>query len=639
MENFKEKYKDLSEEDFNKMMDLVKEAAEKYVTDKITEKETLAAEIKELEEKSAELFKKQNATDDYKIKTEIMTERSDIKKKVSLNKNKLENIDNFLKAIQNGGSVQNFTDGLGKKISNIPDFRKVNTDLIQFDQERILVDPLPIYIPIIDEKSFEQHGCVFDAIRITTDCYLLCPSRYKFGEENQFVILTLDQLVLTNLYYITKLKATYQAEADRQTQRNIDHYYTLSIERREKHFNQLGYYKSLPAKVKKAVTEETWNSLSLEEKEKLDLPIKRYGPKRIKSKLEENTMWVSFHEMYNQFVNPQALKFTLDKKTGERTEIPLGKSVYGQYGNREVFDYWNQFAEMMQYKFKDIDFQRKEQSDTYELARETSFGESNTKDSLYAELGVLVKRQNGDDINLAETEQIRNSIIKVQSVFGNLKNQFVRTKMKISHTGKKLIFARKAIGVYIYNMGTIGCSDKYGDLIFNTTMAHEIAHMMDHEIGELSGKRWATDDYESTAGKIAFTFRNNMNKPKSEQTDYINATKECFARAFEQYFSVKAYGDDVEIVYSDNPLANPRNVFKQDEYVDKESFYNKISPLIEKFFKENKSFFGESVVFIEPKNTDIQDTISGLEVLLEFSEGQNKQDIVDTIEGLKLLLL
>jgi predicted ABC-type ATPase len=41
---------------------------------------------------------------------------------------------------------------------------------------------------------------------------------------------------------------------------------------------------------------------------------------------------------------------------------------------------------------------------------------------------------------------------------------------------------------------------------------------------------------------------------------------------------------------------------------------------------------------VEPTNTDIQNTIDGLEVLLEFSQGKEALDIRDTIDGLKILL-
>jgi len=638
----KNKPENISDKEFDELMKIAEEAATNYANEKLAEKESLLSEIQSLKDRNQELYKIVASTEDYYAKKPFMDERSEINNKIPLLEAKLNSVDNLIKAIQNGGEIVSFEDKLGKTIKDIPDFRKVDTNLITFDQETILVEPLPAYVPIIDEKSFERKGFVFDAIRIAEDSYLMAPFKYKFGEENKFVILTLDQLMLTNLYYITKQKAIYQKEADEKTQRNVDYYYRLPIEKRERHFAQKGYYQSLSPKIKKQISEEDWLALPLEGKEKLDIPIKRYGPQRLKSKLEETQMWVSFHNMYNQFVNIEALPFT--KKGDQYTPLPLGQTGYNIYSNPEVANYWKKFRDMMEFKIKDIQFQREEISENYKTAMETSFGESNTKDTLLADYGVLVKRQNGDAINVTETDQIQKSLDNVFAIFGNLKTQFLKFNIKISHTGKKLVFARKAIGVYVPQMGTIAASDKYNDLIFNSVMAHEIAHFIDNKLGENSGKRYESDNYESTAGIIAFTFRNHMNKPKNEQTDYINATKECFARALEQYFTVKTYGNDVEIVYVDNPAATADNIFAQNEYVNKENFYSKMVPLIEQFLEENKDFLGDKNQFVEPnkmvnENQEILDTIEGLEVLLLTANESEREEINDTISGLQILLL
>jgi hypothetical protein len=634
---------DNKSKEYDELMNVVKQTATDFFNSIIVEKENLISKIQELKDTNEQLKKQQSETDDWKKKQEFMEKRTDItRNQLPVLESKLNNLDNLIKSVQNNGSIASFQDKLGNEIPNIPDFRNISTEKIVFDQETILVDSLPIYIPIIDEQSFKNKGCVFDAIRVAEDSYLLAPFKYEFGKENYFVIVTLDQLMLANLYYITKLKAQNQAEADRKTQRNIDHYFTISRERREKHFSQKGYYRTLSAKIKKSISEEEWNNLSLDEKEKLDIPVKHYGPERIKSKLQDGEMWFSFHVMYNQFVNPKSLPFV--KKGLEYIEIPLGQKSVGIYSNKEVHEYWIKFRDMMEYKIKDIQFQREEISENYKTALETSFGESNTKNTLLADYGVLVKRQNGDEINVVETEQIQNALNNVFSIFGNLQEKFLANNIKISHTGKKLVFARKAVGVYVPMMGTIGVSDKYGDLIFNSVMAHEVAHFIDNKIGEKTGKRYETDNYESTAGIIAFTFRNNMNKPKKQQTDYINATKECFARAMEQYFTVTMFGDDVEIVYVDSPLASPDKIFTQNEYVNKVNFYEKIKPLIDNFLVENSIFLGDKNQFVDANkmvnnNQQLQDTIDGLEILLETAKGKNKTNIIDTIEGLKLLIV
>jgi hypothetical protein len=366
-----------------------------------------------------------------------------------------------------------------------------------------------------------------------------------------------------------------------------EYYFSLPLERRERHYAQRGFYRSINKTLQKKYSEEEWDILPLSEKEKLVPAYKVYGAEKIKTALREDRMYSSFHDMYNVFINPEFLR-TASNKT---TRLKIGEKSVGAYAHPLVFKYWRDFREMMEYKFKDIEFQREEMSENYKTAIETSFGESNTENYLYADYGVLVKRQNGDKINASETEQIEQGLIEISKVFGNLKDEFIQNNMKISHTGKKLVFAQKAVGVYIPSMGTIAVSDKYGEIQFNSTFAHELAHFIDNKLGQKNGKRWETDNFESTAGVIAFTFRNNLNKPKEQQTDYINATKECFARAMQQYFVMQKYGDDVEIVYGYGNFSVPEKIANQEVFVNKENFNSKIKPLIEQFLQENKDFF------------------------------------------------
>jgi hypothetical protein len=274
----------------------------------------------------------------------------------------------------------------------------------------------------------------------------------------------------------------------------------------------------------------------------------------------------------------------------------------------------------------------------------------------------LVKRQNGDVINPLEVTQISSAWEKVQSVYGNLKPNALKYNLKVSHAGKKLIFAMKAIGVYIPQMGTIGVSEKYGDKQFESTMSHEVAHFIDNFIGELNGKRWSTDDYEGKAGVLAFTFRNNMNKPKSQQTDYINATKECFARAMQQYFAYKVYGKDALVIQEASEGEATTPIYNASNFVSFENFETKIKPLIEEFFAENEDVFKTTVDLDDsnelvpigsetsvPENNvnptevpileseNISDLIEGLEILSESMNDKEKEEILDVIEGLKLL--
>jgi hypothetical protein len=441
------------------------------------------------------------------------------------------NQENVIKVLENNGLIANITDQNGYEYKDVPDFRKVDTSDFTFDEKTVLISPIPKYVPLINEEKFKGHGYVFDAIRITEDSYMVSLGSYsrKEKEKNNFFIATLDQLVLIIDYYYAKAKAKNIEEANRANERSKERYFALSDSQKRYYMFHRNIYESLSVANKKKISKEDFEALDLEGREKYYLPIKTYGVKRIVSKLGEGEMWVSFHNMYEDLIDKT--KTIINQK---------GKL----YADPTVIKYWRDFVEMINYKLKDIKIQREDYSDTYKQAIETSFGESNVDTVLKEKYGILVKRQNGDKIKPVEIDLIEKSWIEIQKVYGNLKAEALKNNLKISHSGEKLMFAMKALGVYIPQMGTIGVSNKLGEIDFRSTFSHETAHFIDNFIGKLNGKRWATDDYESLAGKIAFTFRNSMNKSKSDQTDYINATKECFARAMQQYFGIKTEGDD-----------------------------------------------------------------------------------------------
>jgi hypothetical protein len=518
------------------------------------------------------------------------------------------NQENVVKVLENGGLIGNITDQDGFEYKDVPDFRKVDTSEFNFDEKTILTEPIPKYVPFINEDKFRGHGYVFDAIRVTEDSYMVSVGSYqrKDKQTNSFFIATLDQLVLIIDYYTTKAKAKNIEEANRANERSKEHYFSLSEEKRRYYMFQRGIYDSLSAANKKKISREDFEALDLEGREKYYLPIKHHAAKRIASKLGEGQMWISFHSMYEDFIDKTK---TLRDKNGN-------KDPKGRYADPVVMKYWVDFAEMINYKLKDIKIQREDYSDTYKQAIETSFGESNTDDILKEKYGILVKRQNGDKIKPNEIELIKDSWIEIQKVYGNIKAEAIKHNLKISHSGEKLMFAMKALGVYIPQMGTIGVSNKLGVVDFKSTFSHETAHFIDNFIGELNGKRWATDNYESLAGRIAFTFRNSMNKNKSSQTDYINATKECFARAMQQYFGMKTEGEGavtMNVDLKEFPEGLP--FIKHPNFVNQITFKSEIEPLIEQFLKENLDVFETTV------------DLDGTNDLAPITEGEAKEKI------------
>jgi hypothetical protein len=652
-------FESLSETELDSIKSEFKLALDSFIDKEVIKLEGYKKSLEEEEQKLAQSRLQQKELSDksdYSAMSDLYKVREGIQGIIAIRQSQIMNQENVVQALTNFGGLTEITDKKGFVHKNIADFREINSNEIVFDETNILSIPKPKYIPNIDEEMFARKGYVFDAIRISKDSYILATSKYKDNVSadysQPFVILTLDQLVLTLDYYFKKAKAQSIAEAKRKTIREEENYDKLSIEQRNRYMKYYGVYGGLPAVVRKKITKEEWDELDLEGKEKLYKPIKKYGAKKLTSKLNDTSMWASFHSMYERFINPQAMPKNKDG-------VP---EKNGRFANPEVWEYWTAFREMMDFKIKDIRIQREDIADTYKKALETSFGESNVSDILKSKYGILVKRQNGDVINPLEVTQISSAWERVQSVYGNLKPNALKYNLKVSHSGKKLIFAMKAIGVYIPQMGTIGVSEKYGDKQFESTLSHEVAHFIDNFIGELNGKRWATDDYEGKAGVLAFTFRNNMNKSKNQQSDYINATKECFARAMQQYFSYKVYGKDALVIQEASEGEASTPIYNAANFVSFENFETKIKPLIEEFFAENEDVFKTTVDLdesneIEPigtetivpetnvnpteatkvENENISDLIEGLEILSESMNDKEKEEILDVIEGLKLL--
>jgi len=576
----KEFLNNLSQDAIEELKSKLKEALSELVVREKNALDVINAEIADLEAKKESLKEDRS---DYALR-----KRSDYYMEIKKRQKALIHQTNRYYSVKNGGSLSTFTDKKGLEHESIPDFTSIGSEDISFDEENILTQTPPQYIPIINEEEFRIKGYLFDAIRYSSDIYLLAVNGYRetiskgwedtkehpSDAEQGYVLVTLDQLILINDYYYTKAKATERKKAEETNKRTEESYDRIPRERRENHYAMRYFYEGMPVSVKKKVSKDAWEALTLEQKEAIYKPIKVVQGKRLVSKLEDDRMWASFHNMYERFLNPEA-------------KIKTEKGV--KYGHPEVFSYWYAFRDMMKWKLKDIKFQRQFLSDMRKTALETSFGMSNTNELLYDNMGILIKRQNGSNIKPIEIEQIRKGWINVNNVYGGLVSLAKEDAMKISHTGTTLVFASKAAGVYIPTMKTIAVSAKYGDAMFESILAHEVAHWIDNKIGEQKRLRWATDNYEDTAGIIASTFRNKMNK-KSD-SDYINATKECFARALEQHFSISIFGENATVF--PDPLHPDLSMtyFQSENYVNKDVYESAMKPLIDKFFEENKDFF------------------------------------------------
>lgn len=629
----KEFLENLSPEEFEQLKNKFKEAYSRQLIDAEEKLNSLVLEKEQLEKDKMQNYEAERATQDYAEKSKLSNARMEMRKVIDGLTVLIIHQKNIVKALKNGGSVSSIDDLKETTHEDISNFTKVDTSKFAFDVDTILDEEVPPYIPEINERVFRGKGYVFDAIRIAKDTYLMAVNGYNekinttfsyktmqeeggvhpTDAQQGYVLVTLDQLVLINDYYFKRAKAILQRESDEKNKRAEETFKKLPEERKLYYYNHKNFYDGIPAAVKKKISKEDWEKLTLEEKQNYYIPVKRYGVERIKSKLEENQMWVSFADLYRRFINPKAL--------------PPKKG----YEGKEIFDYWYEFRDMMKFKIKDIQIQREQQSEVRKIALETSFGESNTDSTLKDKYGILVKRQDGSKINPNEIEQIREAWELVSKTFGDLKQYAIQDNLKISHTGKKYVFASKAAGMYVPNMKTIAVSEKFGESQFKSTLAHECAHWIDHQLGVLSGKRHATDNFEDTAGVIAREFRKNMNQPSD--SDYVNATAECFARAMEQYFAMTNFGDDATLIFSNVDLGTIRTYIHEDSYVNKNVFYGIIKPLIEKFIEENSDFLNIKIPQVKEEiivNKNIQ--ISVQNTLNFVANMETLQEKVDKLK-------
>lgn len=263
------------------------------------------------------------------------------------------------------------------------------------------------------------------------------------------------------------------------------------------------------------------------------------------------------------------------KMTWKQLEVyGVSPSSFVRSGREKAWDQYKGLRSIIKQKALDMGIQQEEWEASFGKGRETSYGDTNTNDALLNTHGVMVKRQNGDEISEDEIDQIKSAIDGVFSVYGDRSSMARNYGLKISHSGDKLMHARKALGIFFPAYHAIGVTAKGGDNQFGFTLSHEWAHFMDHYLGG-DRRHFASDDYNSSAGQIAREFRENM--AKSQKSDYQNRTCECFARAFEQYFATKT-GMAAEYQMSNNSSGN---------HPEQQVFEKRVVPLIERFLKEN----------------------------------------------------
>jgi ADP-ribose pyrophosphatase YjhB (NUDIX family) len=309
----------------------------------------------------------------------------------------------------------------------------------------------------------------------------------------------------------------------------------------------------------------------------------QYYRLRAKAELKEENK--KYYEKTVQAYKDRGLDTSHLKVRNTRIKtLSTNKATYGEIafvedmkGTNDRKVIWNSIIKVrddMGQKIIDMALHQEYVDNAYSKGAETSYGDINTKDDLFNEYGIKVKRQNGDEINKSEIEQIKNGMDSVSSAFGKNIQMNKEFGLKISHSGDVLMHARKAVGLFHPAFNAIGVSSKRGDFGFQMTLGHEYAHFMDYWVGKKNGHNYASDKQDSTANQIAKTLRENMNK--KQKSNYYNRTCECFARSLEQYHAVESMKDET--------------IFDDPTQVNKAVYENQLKPLIQKFLQENKEF-------------------------------------------------
>ncbi|TGL58623.1 hypothetical protein [Leptospira jelokensis] len=284
----------------------------------------------------------------------------------------------------------------------------------------------------------------------------------------------------------------------------------------------------------------------------------KIGPRSRVKIYKNNTMGYTQLDIYKQKL------FALGKKN----RLPGSDPRY-----RELWSLHRKIDEVLGYVATDYELRFKDRitDGTYQKGEETSYGDSGTVNDLYDSLGVKVKMQNGSQVDKSSLKEVESGLKEVFQVFGDRSSMAKNFGLKISHSGKKMQHARKALGIYFPSFKAIGVNFIGHEESPNLTLAHEFAHFMDNYIGVREKKSFfASESGTGIESEIANVFRDGMARDFKAKA-YWSRSCECFARALECYFNKKT---------------NKPHIYRNGANPEEKYFEEKVAPLVEKFFQE-----------------------------------------------------
>jgi len=219
------------------------------------------------------------------------------------------------------------------------------------------------------------------------------------------------------------------------------------------------------------------------------------------------------------------------------------------YIEKEIWTKHRELQEDTTFKKIDIKLAAEELESVYSKGEQTSYGLNNSVNDLVLKFGVKVKLQNGKPIGEVEVGKIKNFLMSFFASYKNLSAIFRDYGLIISYSKEKHMHAQNALGIFSSQFKAIGVSDIKD---FDRNFSHELGHLIDYLLGEKIKRNYASDDRNHVCGQIAALFRKNM--IKRQTSEYKNRSKECFARAIEQFYSTR---NNIHIKEAESHFCNP----------------------------------------------------------------------------------
>ena len=293
-----------------------------------------------------------------------------------------------------------------------------------------------------------------------------------------------------------------------------------------------------------------------------------YYYQKAKNKYEKNPEYKKKWKWVDGGMEEKVIKVNFKKRRSSTmtwVQWNLSKFIHEEH---LIWEIHKELQEEIAYKQSDFKLQNLELENTFSKGEHTSYGNTKVNLILMEELGIKVKLQNGQEISDRDIIKIEDIVIKFNSSVFNCSELFRKNNILISLSNNKKMHARDALGIFYPYFNAIGIST-IGNI--ERTFAHEVGHFIDYSLGKTIKRHYASDDKKNVAAIIAYTFRRNM--LKRQKSEYKNRTKECFARAIEQYY---CYCNSI-------PISD-----EETEYCKYETFEIKIISLIHKLFEELK---------------------------------------------------